>query len=117
MENANIRTGRYGEQQAVLHLEMLGHLILHQNWKYRRREIDIISCFGQVLHFTEVKTRMGQAYGLPENAVNYKKIKSMQLAAAAYLELHPQWKRISFDILAIDLSGDKSDIRYFEDVS
>jgi len=117
VENANIRTGRYGEQQAVLHLEMLGHQILHLNWKYRRWEIDIISCFGQVLHFTEVKTRMGQAYGLPENAVNHKKMNSMQRAAAAYLELHPQWKRISFDILAIDLSGGNTDIRYFEDIS
>lgn len=117
MKNANLRTGSYGEQQAVDYLQQLGHQVLHRNWKYQRREIDIISGYQQVLHFTEVKTRMRQQYGLPENAVHGKKLKNMQAAAAAFLELHPQWKRISFDVLAIDMSGENTEIHYFEDLS
>lgn len=117
MGNANIRKGIYGEQQAVRFLEKLGHQILELNWKYRRKEIDIISCCHLTLHFTEVKTRFDGTFGTPELAVDAAKLNRIKLAATAYLEEHPQWKRISFDILAIDLQGGHSSIRHFQDLS
>lgn len=117
MKRANLHTGQLGEQEALKFLENLGHQILHRNWKYRRKEIDIISCCNQVLHFTEVKTRTGKGFGFPEAAVDAKKIQHIQTVAAAYLEIYPQWKRVSFDILAVQLSNGMAEMLHFTDLS
>jgi putative endonuclease len=117
VKQANLHTGKLGEKEAIKFLENLGHHILHRNWKYFRKEIDIISCYNEILHFTEVKTRTGNSFGSPESAVTSKKIQHIQSVAAAFLELHPQWKRISFDVLAVELKPDEIKIRHFQDLS
>ena len=117
MKQANLDTGNQGEQEAVTYLEKLGHHILHRNWKHRKKEIDIISSYHQVLHFTEVKTRTGSGFGTPEQAVNTRKIQHIQSAASAFLEIYPQWKRISFDVLAIEITPAAVQIHYFQDLS
>jgi putative endonuclease len=115
--NANSRKGRFGEVTAIRFLEEQGHRILERNWKYRRVEIDIISVCGQTLHFTEVKTRFSNCFGLPESAVHSVKLNRLKLGAEAYLEEHPQWQRISFDVLAICIRGQQTEIRHFLDLS
>lgn len=117
MKQANLDTGNQGEQEAVCYLEKLGHRILHRNWKHRKKEIDIISSYHQVLHFTEVKTRRGTGFGAPERAVNSRKIQHIQSVASAFLEIYPQWKRISFDVLAVEITPAAVQIHYFEDLS
>jgi putative endonuclease len=69
-----------------------------------------------VLHFIEVKTRSSNHFGLPEEAVNKKKLRHMLFAGAQYHQLYPQWKRIQFDVLSISCAG--IEITYFliEDV-
>jgi putative endonuclease len=117
VKQANLHTGKLGEEEAIKFLETLGHRILHRNWKYFRKEIDIISCCNEVLHFTEVKTRTGIGFGSPETAVTSKKIQHIQSVAAAFLEVQPQWKRISFDVLAVELTPDEIKILHFQDLS
>jgi putative endonuclease len=115
--STHLDIGRFGEQIAAEWLLKQGYDLLSRNWKYRRMEIDIIACKNGILHFVEVKTRRSDFFGLPEEQVNRRKIKHLQEAAAAYQEEHPQWRRMQFDILAINLNLKGNSIVLLEDIS
>lgn len=94
-----------------------GYSILHQNWRHRRWEVDIIAEKDGILHFFEVKTRRTKKFGLPEEAVGNRKIQNLINAAEEYLYEQPQWKKIQFNILAITiLKGEPPEYFLIEDV-
>jgi len=110
-------TGKKGEQLAETFFFEHGYSILEKNWRHSRWEVDIIASKDTVLHFIEIKTRRTASYGLPEERVGNKKIQNLINAAEEYLFLHPQWKRIQFDILSIMLiNGKPPDFFLIEDV-
>lgn len=114
----HLRTGAAGEALAVTHLLGEGFRIIEQNWRFGRREVDIIAEKQGVLHFIEVKTRRSKRFGRPEDRVDGRKIEYMTEAAAEYLYHHPQWQRIQFDVLAITLGEQGgTDFFFIEDVS
>jgi putative endonuclease len=100
----HITTGQVGEKLAITYFVQKGFDILHTNWRHSRWEVDIIASKENVLHFIEVKTRRTKNYGNPEEKVGKKKIDNLLNAAEEYLFLHPEWKRIQFDILAITIN-------------
>ena len=102
------QTGKLGEKLGREHLVANGFEIISQNWRHSRWEVDIIAEKNKVLHFVEIKTRRTKNYGLPEEKVGIKKIKNLINAAEEYLYLHPQWKRIQFDILSIIITRDEA---------
>lgn len=112
----HIEFGKRGENLATLWLEEKGYQILARNWRHGRLEIDIIASKNNLLHFIEIKSRHGIAFGLPEESVNEKKLKNILEAAEEYQYQYPQWERIQFDILAITQMN--TTIKYFliEDV-
>lgn len=93
--------GKEGEQLAADYLLQKGYTILHRNWRYGQNEIDIIALKGAVLHFVEVKLRSTNKFGYPEESVTRQKFRYLMKAADQFLYLHPQYKNICFDILAI----------------
>ncbi len=113
----HIQTGNTGEAIAVDYFSKNGYDIMHRNWRYKHKEVDIIASHNDVLHFIEVKTRTTLRFGYPEESVDKKKIRDMIDASEEYLFLNPQWQRIQFDILSINIKEDNS-IDYFliEDV-
>lgn len=59
--------------------------ILERNFRTKRwGEIDIVAKEGGVFVFIEVKTRTNLKYGLPEEAVNYWKRRSLRRACDYY---------------------------------
>jgi len=110
-------TGRDGEKLAVNYFIEKGFSILQQNWRHSHWEVDIIASFNNVLHFIEVKTRRTKKFGYPEDDVSKKKVINLINASEEYLYLHPEWKRIQFDILSINLLRNEP-VEYFfiEDV-
>ena len=107
--------GRKGEQLAGEYLSKLGYTILFRNWRHLRYEIDVIAEKDGILHFIEVKTRRTGSFGLPEEAVNKNKLRSIISAGESFMQLHPQCKRIQFDVLSISM---EHEVQYFliEDV-
>lgn len=69
-------TGKTGEKLAADWLEKKGFTILEKNWRHKRLEVDIIAEKDNLLHFIEVKSRSSQNYGLPEESVSLKKLKT-----------------------------------------
>jgi putative endonuclease len=102
----NQEKGRKGELLASEWLQGKGYVILHRNWRHARFEIDIIATKDGVLHFIEVKTRTSSRYGHPEDQVDKKKLRHMIDAGEEFIYQNKGWKKIRFDILAINLKKD-----------
>ena len=108
--------GQRGESIALEYLQQAGHQILETNWRFSRAEVDIISKDGEVLVFTEVKTRSADLYGKPEASIDSKKEALIADAAAVYMEqISHKWE-IRFDIIGIVLKGESAyTLEHYED--
>lgn len=113
----HLHTGKQGETLAVEFLTQRGYEILHRNWRYSYYEIDLISWKSPVLHFIEIKTRSNYRFGYPEESVTDKKMKSVMKAAEEFLQLHPAYKIVQYDVLCITLKSNQCpDFFLLEDV-
>jgi putative endonuclease len=108
--------GTNGERIAAKFLQNKGYRILAQNWRYGKKEVDIIAETARDLVFVEVKTRSGFAFGFPEEAVTPQKKAFLKTAAAAYFEAAATQKLLRFDIISILLRADTShELHHIED--
>jgi putative endonuclease len=99
--------GRRGESLAAEYLLGRGWRILATNYRFGRREVDLIVLRLGVLAFVEVKTRTGAGYGAPEEAVTRLKRREIELVAREYLVRHaPGDVDVRFDVLAIVVGPD-----------
>ncbi len=89
---------------------------MHCNWRFGRKEVDIIAEKDNVLVFVEVKTRGSYNFGFPEEAVNLKKQHFLKLAAEAYLEAETTYTYVRFDTISVLLERDMvKEVIHFED--
>lgn len=111
--------GSIGENIASDYLKSNGFEILYKNFRSKYGEIDIIAEKNDKIHFVEVKTRSSLSKGAPYEAVNYRKIQHLKLAAYYFIKQnHLQKHKLSVDVASILLSRDNrvSDFKYFESV-
>jgi putative endonuclease len=113
MDKKNL--GARGEKIACDFLIAKGYQILETNWRSKRNEIDIIAEINNILVFIEVKTRTGDVYGNPEEAVNEVKKDHIYQAAEDYMFIHNVKKEIRFDIISIILVNQTEKIFHIED--
>jgi putative endonuclease len=113
----HLDTGKRGEQIAAEFLARKGWRIAERNWRAGRGEIDLIAWANEkLLVFVEVKTRAGDGFGGPEEAVNARKQDIMARTAGAYMESVGYDWEIRFDIVAVLLKDGKVlEIRHVED--
>lgn len=117
MPSQNLNIGKQGEALAADFLMCRGYSVIDVNWRHHHWEIDIIATFGNTIHFVEVKTRTSLQFGYPEQHISGKKMKHLKNAACHYHYLHPNFKNIQFDVMAINLEPGKDPTLYFiEDV-
>ncbi len=81
----NWKTGRIGENIAAKFLENLGLEILTRNYHTRFGEIDIIARQNDIYIFIEVKTKIGDQFGTPEEMINQGKIAKVLKMASVFL--------------------------------
>ena len=109
--------GKEAEQMAVNYLTQKGYKILHCNWRHSRYEIDIIAMKNELLRIIEVKSLKSSELRYPEESVTKTKFRNLSYAAQQFLHIYPQYHRIQFDILSINILPDKSNEFYLiEDV-
>ncbi len=105
--------GRLGEDIAVKYLQRSGYTILARNFKARYGELDIIALHNNTLIFVEVKTRIGNAFGTPEEAVTPRKLAEVVQTAQFYKNTHddlPDAMRV--DVIGIQLDRNNN-VTYF----
>lgn len=94
--------GRQGEEAAALHLQRLGYRVLERNVRLGRGELDLVARDGDTLVFVEVKTRQGEGYGHPAEAVTAAKRAQLRALAATYLKARRLGEPICrFDVAAV----------------
>lgn len=108
----NSKIGKEGELLAQKYLLSKNYEIIFSNWRYKRSEVDLIAKDNNMIVFIEVKTRTNLTFGYPENFVTPNKIKKLQEAADAYIELFNWEGELRFDIISID---GNNVIEHFED--
>lgn len=82
------REGTQYEQRAAGYLREQGYHIREMNYRCRMGEIDIVAEEGDYLVFVEVKYRSGCVGGMPEEAVNWSKQKTISRVALYYCMTH-----------------------------
>ncbi len=100
-DKANKALGKAGENKACAYLKKFGYKILERNYKSPVGEVDVIAQKGEVLAFIEVKTRLSDSYGIPSEAVNFKRRQKYLNAAKYYFYGRPIDCTVRFDIIEI----------------
>lgn len=97
--------GELGEKAACKYLKKNGYKILECNYKHFSGkmvgEIDIIARKGETISFVEVKTRKGDDFGLPCEAVTKNKQQKLIRTAYTYIEEHNLDCNYSFDVIEV----------------
>lgn len=101
-----LRLGERGEALAWNFLRKHGYTLLEKNYRTRFGEIDVIASKESTLVFLEVKTRRNHHFGLPEEAIDWRKRGKIIRVAEAYLQSKRFDNREArFDILSITWDG------------
>lgn len=77
--------GARAERLAAAHLERNGWTILERNWRFGRREIDLIARRGCTIAFVEVKARAGVEHGHPLESIDWRKRRDVAIAASGWI--------------------------------
>ncbi|HBL41699.1 MAG TPA: YraN family protein [Ruminococcaceae bacterium] len=107
--------GDVGEELTVKWLKRHRYKIIQRNFSCRWGEIDVIAQKGDVLCFTEVKTREIDSYGRPAEAVDYRKQQRILKTANVYLTQNPCDLQPRFDVAeVVTEKGKLAEINYIE---
>lgn len=107
--------GKKGEQIALDKLIAEGYRILKQNWRHRKKEIDIIAEKDDFLIIVEVKSRSVGFQENPRDAVNMKKQRFLIQAANAYIHKYDIDLEVRFDIITVVFDDQEYEIEHIED--
>ncbi|MBU1127210.1 MAG: YraN family protein [Patescibacteria group bacterium] len=123
MKKLNYSKGKIGEQIAFEFLAKKGFKIIAQNWQNRFGEIDLIAIDKDILVFVEVKLKIGEDFGLPEEMIDPRKIYQIQRAAEIFLlneasmaQEYPQY-RLDAVCIILDKNKEVQDIRHYENLT
>ena len=116
---AHNELGKWGEELAADYLQRKGYTIVERDWKSGHRDIDIIAYDENgTLVFIEVKTRRNRLFGEPEDAVDYRKLKSLQSAMNHYIKYHCIDVEVRLDIITVvGTMGEEPNIEHIIDVA
>ncbi|NMC36213.1 YraN family protein [Candidatus Beckwithbacteria bacterium] len=108
--------GKLGENLAKKHLQNKGYCFLVQNFHTRFGEIDLIFLDDKTVVFVEVKTRVDDTFGSPEEAISKTKISHLKKAAYFFLQQNPQYEDslLRFDAICIEIRSKQ--IRHYENL-
>ena len=104
------KLGKLGEDVACRFLKLHKYRIMDRNFRSRFGEIDIIARDNQedILVFVEVKTRMSDIFGLPEESVIYSKQQKLIKTVFFYLQEKREFADMDFriDVMGIEVDQD-----------
>lgn len=114
MAEHNIK-GKEGEALARKLLRKKGYEILASNWRYGKKELDIVARHKDLLVVVEVKTRSNPYFETPKEAVTIRKQKNIIKAANAYIEENNINQETRFDIISVLFWNNRTEVEHIED--
>ena len=98
--------GQHTEQLACTFLQANGLKLLHQNYRLRTGEIDLIMRDGHIIAFIEVRYRKTQNYGGALASIDPRKQVRIIRTAQHYLQYRAPDAQARFDVIAIEGNND-----------
>ncbi len=97
--------GEEGERIAAAWLAQRGWRILDRRFRNGHRDLDLVAEQGGVVAFVEVKTRRGNDFGHPVEAVNWRKQRELTRSALVWMARHGGGERMfRFDVVGVLIS-------------
>ena len=115
VNNGKQLLGKEGERIAEAFLKKKGYKIVERNYRCVLGELDLIVLDRRVLVFVEVKTRTGNGFGTPFEAVELRKQQKMIQAAQYFIAQKGLQQRDSrFDVVGISWPGREPMVEHIE---
>ena len=111
----HIEKGKKSEEVAAEWLKDQGYEIVCTNFRYNKKEIDIIARKDDVLVFVEVKTKSFWSDENPGDIVTLKKQKFLLKAAEAYMMYHGIDMETRFDVIFVVYKHEEIIIEHIRD--
>lgn len=110
MKQQNFDKGRLGEGMARKFLEEKGYVLVESNHRNYLGEIDLVMIKDGAIVFVEVKLKIGDVWGTPEEMLNKGKLARVERVANAFLVLNPKYKDLvkRIEAVCIVLNQDKT---------
>ena len=106
MADGRRATGVAGEDAVAAWYVARGYEIVDRNWRVREGEIDVIARDARSVVFCEVKTRRGNAFGAPVEAVTPRKQQRLRLLARLWLaDRTARVPALRFDVASVMPDG------------
>lgn len=111
--------GRIGEELACRFLEERGLAVLARNWRCREGELDAVVRDGSHAVAVEVKTRTGEGYGHPLEAITHEKSQRLRRLIVSWARQHtPPGTPLRVDAIAVRLWPQRgADIEHLRGIS
>ncbi len=96
------RAGVAAEHLAAAAMRVQGYQVLEQRFRYGHHDVDLVARRGRVIVFVEVKSRSGDGFGAPAEAVTARKQADVVRAASVWLTRHAKpWDAVRFDVITV----------------
>jgi len=115
LTNSSKAKGNKSEEIAVKFLEGKGYVILERNFRWSKKEIDIIAKIADKIVFVEVKGRSEKADFNPEYSITAAKQKSIFQVANYYVEKNNlSGVDFGFDVILVNFTASGVKIEHLE---
>ncbi|MEO8880897.1 MAG: YraN family protein [Gemmatimonadaceae bacterium] len=115
MTAASQALGEQGERIAAIWLAQKGWRILDRRFRNGHRDLDLVAERSGVVAFIEVKTRRGEAFGHPVEAVTWRKQRELCRSAAVWIARYGgEEQAFRFDVVGVLIAGDRVRISHVE---
>ena len=118
----NYNKGKEGEEIARNYLIKKGFNLIESNYSNNLGEIDLIMSDKDWLIFVEVKLKIGDRFGQPEEMINKSKLAKIRRVAESFLVLEKEtaknFEKYRIDSVCIVLDGDKTvrSVKHYENL-
>ena len=115
MSAATQAFGEIGERVAERWLRRKGWRIVQRRFRNGHRDIDLVAERDGLIAFVEVKARKGSEFGLPVEAVNWRKQRELARSAHVWIERHGRPdESYLFDVIVVLVEGPTVRVRHVE---
>jgi putative endonuclease len=113
----------YGNAAEELACDMLRHrgwTVLQRNWRFHRKEIDLVMRRQGIVAFVEVRARGSASHGHPLATIGPRKRRDLETAARSWVALNGRaHEAYRFDVVTVigrsDVPGSPPLLEHFED--
>lgn len=106
--------GRSAEKLVARYLLANGYSIWKTNWRWGRKELDLVATYHGELVIVEVKCTVDNQVNIPSEVVDKQKQRHIILATDAFIWLHNVQMPTRFDVIAVSYNSGQAEIQHIE---